>query len=143
MEAMNTAGPKESIVSACARPEILAKVKTDLRTLLLSICGVPGTDWRKAELRCNGRGNNLFFDGPGFFAIPNFADMYTPLVKLRHAGPSENSPFFAGGASQLAEATSTLGFVAAAEPRMPAQRRTHEIVAADPRAQAFSADRIQ
>ena len=63
MEAMNIAGPKESIVSACARPEMPAKVKTALRTLLLSTSEVPGTEGRKAQLRFNGHGNNLLFGG--------------------------------------------------------------------------------
>ena len=36
MEAMNIAGPRETISSACGRPDMPAKVKTALRTLLLS-----------------------------------------------------------------------------------------------------------
>ena len=63
MEAMHIAGPKESIISAAARPDMPAKVKTALRTLLLSTSDVPGTGGRKAQLRCNGHGNNLLFGG--------------------------------------------------------------------------------
>jgi hypothetical protein len=43
MEAMNIAGPKESIGSACSRPDMPPKIKTALRTLLLSTTDVPGT----------------------------------------------------------------------------------------------------
>jgi hypothetical protein len=86
MEAMNFGGPKESIVSACARPEMPAKVKTALRTLFLSTSEVPGTEGRKAQLRFDGHGNNLLFGGPSFFAMPNFADTYNPLVTLLHDG---------------------------------------------------------
>ncbi len=60
MEAMHIAEPKESIISAAARPDMPAKVKTALRTLLLSTPDVPGTEGRKAQLRFNGHGNNLF-----------------------------------------------------------------------------------
>ena len=48
MEAMNIAGPRETISSACGRPDMPAKVKTALRTLLLSTSDVPGTEGRKA-----------------------------------------------------------------------------------------------
>ncbi len=137
---MNTAGPKESFVSACARPEMLSNVETALRTLLLSTSEVPGTEGRKVQLRFSGDGANLLFGGPSFFATPNFADVYHPLVKLLHDGPGENSHLLAGGAAQPAEATSTLDFT---EPRMSSLRRMHEIVAADPRAQALSSDRSQ
>lgn len=86
MEAMKIAGPKENIGSACARPGMPAKIKTALRTLLLSTSDVPGTDGRKATLRFQGHGNDLLFGGPSFFATPNFVDTRSPLVKLLHDG---------------------------------------------------------
>jgi hypothetical protein len=131
MDAMNIAGPKDSLGAACANPNMPAKVKTALRTLLLSTSDVPGTEGRKAQLRFNGHGNNLLFGSPSFFATPNFADTYNPLVKLLHDGPGEDSHLLAGTTSQRAH-----GFMASAEPRMPSLRGMHEIVAADPRAQA-------
>ena len=134
LEAMNIAGPKESICSAAARPEMPAKVKTALRTLLLSTSDVVGTEGRKAQLRYNGHGNNIFFGAPSFFATPNFADTYNPLVKLLHDGPGPTSHLDAGGAPQAAG--SRRDFITAAEPPMPSLRRMHEIVAQDPRAQA-------
>ena len=187
MEAMNIAGPKETIGQACANPMMPAKVKTALRTLLLSTSEVPGTEGRKGKLRFDGHGNNLLFGGPSFFATPNFADTYNPLVKLLHDGPGEdshlvatrtgravdsgsgaaqpakpgssgaasqpaqapqdqpsggylaNKPGSSGGAAQPAQAPQEEpggGYLAAAEPSMPSLRSMHEIVAADPRAQA-------
>ena len=161
MEAMNIAGPKESIGSACANPMMPATVKTALRTLLLSTSEVPGTEGRKGKLRFDGHGSNLLFGGPSFFATPNFADTYNPLVKLLHDGPGEDSHLVAtrtgravesgGGASQPAKPGSTGGasqpaqapqdrpgggYLADAEPTMPSLRSMHETVAADPRAQA-------
>ena len=107
MEAMHIAGPKESIISAAARPDMPAKVKTALRTMLLSTSDVPGTEGRKAQLRFNGHGNNLFFGGPNFFATPNFAGAYHPLVKVLHDGPSDDSHLLLGSAAQPAEAASS------------------------------------
>ena len=40
MEAMSIAGPRESICSASSRPDMPPKIKTALRTLLLSTAGV-------------------------------------------------------------------------------------------------------
>ena len=91
MEAMNIAGPTATIGQACANPMLPATVKTALRTLLLSTSEVPGTEGRKGKLRFDGHGNNLLFGGPSFFATPNFADTYNPLVKLLHDGPGEDS----------------------------------------------------
>lgn len=145
MEAMHIAGPKESISSAAARPDMPAKVKSALRTLLLSTSDVPGTEGRKAQLRFNGHGNNLFFGGPSFFVTPNFADTYHPIVKLLHDGPSDSSHLCVAGAPQPGEGLSSASssaarpvcdFLAAVEPKMPTLRRMHEIVAADSRAQA-------
>ena len=50
MEAMNIAGPTESIGSAISRPDMPPKIKTALRTLLLSTSEVPGTEGRKKRL---------------------------------------------------------------------------------------------
>ena len=213
MEAMNIAGPTATIGQACANPMLPATVKTALRTLLLSTSEVPGTEGRKGKLRFDGHGNNLLFGGPSFFATPNFADTYNPLVKLLHDGPGEdshlvatrtgravdsgggaaqpaknvssggasrpvqnavasgsgaaqpakpgssgaasqpaqapqdqpsggylaNKPGSSGGAAQPAQAPQEEpggGYLAAAEPSMPSLRSMHEIVAADPRAQA-------
>jgi hypothetical protein len=44
MEAMAIAKPRDSIGTACARADMPAKVKTALRTLLLSTSDVPGTE---------------------------------------------------------------------------------------------------
>ena len=83
MEAANIAGPKESIGSACSRPDMPPKIKTALRSLLLSTADVPGTEGRKRKLRFNGHANNLLWGAPSFFVTPNFADTYSPLVNRR------------------------------------------------------------
>ena len=56
MEATNLAKPRESITTAVARKDMPAKVKTALRTLLLSTSDVPGTEGRKTALRFDGHG---------------------------------------------------------------------------------------
>ena len=61
MEALNIAKPGDCIGSAISRPGMPAKVKTALRTLLLSTPDVPGTEGRKTALRFDGHGNNLKF----------------------------------------------------------------------------------
>jgi hypothetical protein len=71
MAAMNIAGPKGSIGAASANPQMPAKVRIALRTLLLSTSDVPGTEGRKAQLRFDGHGNNLLCGGPSFFATPS------------------------------------------------------------------------
>ena len=81
MIATNIAKPNESIATAASRSDMPAKVKTALRTLLLSTSDVPGTDGRKTQLRFNGHSSNVFFGAPSFFTTPNFADTYNPLVK--------------------------------------------------------------
>ena len=103
MEAMNIAGPKESIGSACSRPDMPPKIKTALRTLLLSPADVPGIEGRKRKLRFNGHANNLLWGPPRFFVTPNFADTYGPLVLQLHEGPCKNSHLNSAGAIQLAE----------------------------------------
>ena len=100
MEAMKIVGPKETIVSAASRAEMPAKVKSALRALLLSTSDVPGTEGRKTKLRFDGHGNNLLFGGPSFFATPNFADTYNPIVKLLHDGPGQDSHLLAGRTTQ-------------------------------------------
>ena len=68
-----------------------AKSSTALRTMLLSTADVPGTEGRKRKLRFDGHANNLLWGPPSFFATPNFADTYNPLVKMLHDGPSRDS----------------------------------------------------
>ena len=105
MEASSIANPKESIVTAVSRPDMPTKVKTALRTLLLSTSDVPGTEGRKTALRYNGHGNNLFFGPPSFFNTPNFADTYHPLMVLLHEGPGKKSHLSISGASQPVDST--------------------------------------
>ena len=81
MIATNIAKPHESIATAASRSDMPAKVKTALRSLLLSTSDAPGTEGRKTQLRFDGHSNNLFFGAPSFFTTPNFADTYNPLVK--------------------------------------------------------------
>ena len=50
LTAMNLATPKETIGTAAARPDMPDKVKTALRTLLLSTSDVAGTEGRKTSL---------------------------------------------------------------------------------------------
>lgn len=106
------------------------KVKTALRTLLLSTADVPGTEGRKRKLRFNGHAANLLWGAPSFFATPNFADTYSPLVKMLHDGPSKDSHLNDAAQQPLQ------GYLASTEPRMPSLRCMHEIVATNPRAQA-------
>ena len=139
MEALNIAKPSDCIGSAISRPGMPAKVKTALRTLLLSTSDVPGTEGRKTALRFDGHGNNLKFGAASFFVTPNFADTYSPLVLQLHEGPGKRSHLDicggaltrAGGASQPAGPD-----LRSPAPTMPSLERMHQIVAADPRAQA-------
>ena len=108
-----------------------AKVKTALRTLLLSTSDVPGTEGRKTALRFDGHGNNLKFGASSFFVTPNFADTYSPLVLQLHEGPGKRSHLDIRGA-KVVRASGITG----AEPIMPPLERMHQIEAADPRAQA-------
>ena len=76
----------------------------------------------------------MCFGGPSFLVAPNFADAYQPLVELLHDGPSDSSHLcVAAGAPQPRGSDS----VAVVEPKMPTLRQMHEIVAADPGAQAY------
>jgi len=137
MEALNIAGPKESMSSALSRPDMPAKIKTALRTLLLSMSDVPGTEGHKRKLRFNGHANNILWGPPSFFATPNFADTYHPIVKMLHDGPGHNSHLhISSSASQPTTEALTAGYLASTQPHVPALRHMHEIVAADPRAQA-------
>ena len=84
-------------------------------------------------------GNNLKFGADSFFVTPNFADTYSLLVLQLHEGPGKRSHFGAqggavaraGGASQPAGPD-----LRSPAPTMPSLERMHQIVAADPRAQA-------
>ena len=91
MEAMRIANPRETIASAANRADMPPKVRTALRTLLLSTSAVPGTEGRKRKLRFNGHAANLLWGPPSFFNTPNFADTYNPIVKLLHDGPSRDA----------------------------------------------------
>ena len=51
MEALKITGPKESMGQACSRPDLPPRVKTALRTVILSTSDVPGTEGRKTQLR--------------------------------------------------------------------------------------------
>ena len=104
MTAMNLATSSETIGTACARPDMPDKVKTALRTLLLSTSDVAGAEGRKTPLRFDGHAANLLFGGPSFFVTPNFADTYNPIVKLLHDGPSANQHLGIGSAPQAAVA---------------------------------------
>lgn len=148
MEASSIATPKESLVTAVSRPEMPAKVKTALRTLLLSTSVVPGTEGRKTALRYNGHANNLFFGAPSFFNTPNFADTYHPLMVLLHEGPGETSHVGISRSSKAPDSSGSSGSapqpagsqaapqIARAEPVMPSSETMHQITARDPRAQA-------
>ena len=61
MEAMRIATPNETIVSAASRSDMPPKIRTALRTLLLSTSAVPGTEGRKKKLRFNGHASNLLW----------------------------------------------------------------------------------
>ena len=131
MEALNIAKPGDSIGSAVSRPGMPAKVKTALRTLLLSTSDVPGTEGRKTALRFNGHGNNLKFGAANFFVTPNFADAYSPMVLQLHEGPGKHSHLDIRGGTVVKP-----GGITSSAPTMPTLERMHQIVAADPRAQA-------
>ena len=127
MEALNIAKPTDSIGSACSRPGMPAKVKTALRTLLLSTSDVPGTEGRKSALRFDGRGNNLKFGAASFFVTPNFADVYHPLVLQLLEGPGKWSHLDIRGAAAV-----RAGGITSAAPTMPPLERMHQIVAPPP-----------
>ena len=82
MEANKIARPSESIGTAASRADMPAKVKTAMRSLLLSTANVPGTEGRKTALRFNGHAANLCFGASTVFATPNFADTYNPIMYL-------------------------------------------------------------
>ena len=132
MEAMHIAKPRESITTAVARADMPAKVKTALRTLLLSTSDVPGTEGRKTTLRFDGHGNNLLFGAATFFNTPNFADTCNPLILQLHEGPGQRMDMRSRSAAQPAVPPE----ITRAEPKMPSLERMHQIGAKDPRAQA-------
>ena len=135
MEAMNIARPRESITTAVSRSDMPAKVKTALRTLLLSTSDVPGTEGRKTALRFDGHGNNILFGASTFFNTPNFADTYSPLILQLHEGPGKHSHLRIRSAAQPA-VSDVPPEIIRAEPKMPSLERMHQIGAKDPRAQA-------
>ena len=135
MEAMNIARPTESITTAVTRSDMPAKVKTALRTLLLSTSDVPGTEGRKTALRFDGHGNNILFGASTFFNTPNFADTYSPLILQLHEGPGKHSHLRIRSVAQPA-ASEIPPEITRAEPKMPSLERMHQIGAKDPRAQA-------
>ena len=57
--AMHIATPNETIASAANRSDMPSKIRTAMRTLLLSSSAVPGTEGRKRKLRFDGHANNL------------------------------------------------------------------------------------
>ena len=151
MEAMKISTPNETIVPAANRSDMPPKIRTAMRTLLLSSSAVPGTEGRKRKLRFNGHANNLRWGPPSFFTTPNFADTYNPLVKLLHDGSTADAhlkdygraiqPAATDAVSQRVACNSNSstpleGYLSSSAPRMPSLRRMHEIVAANPRALA-------
>ena len=106
-----------------------AKVKTALRTLLLSTSDVPGTEGRKTALRFDWHGNNLKFCASSFFVIPNFADTYRLLVVQFQEGPGKRGHLDIRGAKVVRPSGIT-----GVEPSMSPRERLHQIEAADPRA---------
>ena len=142
--ALGIAGPRESIIGALGHKELPASVKTALRTLLLSTSDVPGTEGHKVAMRHNGHANNLFFGAASYFCTPNFADNYSPLMKILHDGPDSRDHLRSlrpeapqeseGAAEPLASARPP--FMLRAEPTMPTLEKMHQLTAANPRAQA-------
>ena len=82
-------------------------------------------------LRFDGHGNNLKFGAASFFVTPNFADTYSPLVLQLHEGPGKRSHLDIRGG-----AVARPGGVTSPAPTMPSLERMHQMLAADPRAQA-------
>ena len=87
MTANKLATRSESMGTAAARADMPAKVRTTLRTLLLSAANVPGTEGRKQSLRHDMHASILLFGHATFFTTPNHADTYSPLMLLLHDGP--------------------------------------------------------
>ena len=155
LQALHLAKKSETIASAAYREDMPPKVRSALRTVLLSTSDVPGTEGRKTQLRYNGHGNNLLFGASGFFVTPNFADTYSPLVHALHKGPSSSAhldigrvPTLSGPTRRLQGKTpiSTVDFQekqavqkaieVVSEPELPTLQSMHRIGAEDPRGQA-------
>ena len=136
MEAAGIAKPDESILSGAGRSDMPAKVKTALRSLLLSTSDVPGTEGRKIALRHDGHANNLFFGAATYFTTPNFADTYAALMVLLNDGPGRTSHLSIKDAPTQHHDASLLAEIQKEEPTMPSLERMHQIGAANPRAQA-------
>ena len=138
MIAQNIATPGESLGSAASRSDMPAKVRTALRSLLISTANVFGTEGRKQSLRHEMHAANLLFGAGTFFTTPNHADTYSPLMLLLHRGPSSND-HLAINASENHDSpkqdTSALDILSET-PTMPSLEAMHEISAKNPRAQA-------
>ena len=138
MIAQNIATPGESLGSASSRSDMPAKVRTALRSLLISTANVFGTEGRKQSLRYEMHAANLLFGAGTFFATPNHADTYSPLMLLLHRGPSSNDHL----GIKAAEHQDFPGHDASAldilseTPTMPSLEAMHQIAAKNPRAQA-------
>ena len=62
-----------------------------MRSLLLSMANVPGTEGRKTTLRYDGHANNICFGASTVFFAMNFADTYHHLLALLGDGPGPRS----------------------------------------------------
>ena len=138
MAANKLATRSESIGTAAARADMPAKVRTALRTLLLSTAKVPGTEGRKQSLRHNMHASNLFFGPATFFTTPNHADTYSPLMLLLHNGPARDDHLnICAPQPNARNAGDEAAFDICSEaPTMPSLHRMHQIAATNPRAQA-------
>jgi len=138
MIAQNIATPGESLGSAASRSDMPAKVRTALRSLLISTANVFGTEGRKQSLRHEMHAANLLFGAGTFFTTPNHADTHSPLMLLLHRRPSSND-HLAINASENHDSpkqdTSALDILSET-PTMPSLEAMHEISAKNPRAQA-------
>ena len=114
------------------------KVRTALRTLLLSTANVFGTEGRKQSLRHEMHAANLLFGAGTFFATPNHADTYSPLMLLLHRGPSRTDHLMINATEQ--DVSTTVGpsavDILSETPTMPSLEAMHQISASNPRAQA-------
>ena len=138
MVAQNIATPGESLGTAATRSDMPAKTRTALRTLLLSTANVFGTEGRKQSLRHEIHAANLLFGAGTFFATPNHADTYSPLMLLLHRGPSRTDHVMINSTEQ--DGSTTVGpsavDILSETPTMPSLEAMHQISANNPRAQA-------
>ena len=81
---------------------------------------------------------NLLFGAGTFFATPNHADTYSPLMLLLHRGPSNNDHLGIKAAEHQdfpGDNASALDILSET-PTMPSLEAMHQIAATNPRAQA-------